>query len=339
MSSANSAAEVSWVQTIGARSSASIADHLGAVGDLVAAAGQLLALLDGDAEVEADVDDRVEVAGEADEGRVEPVEVARAASASSSRAGSVVTNTTSTCSRSASSSRVMRRGEAGHHGLADVGAVGVAEEDQRQPLVGVGRERVRLAVGVGQRRRRGRRRAGRARCRATSPSSGVSAPQPVEQRQRAGRPPSDAARAASARRTPSARSSVEGRAGRRSPAARSSGWSSRARTNAEPTITPSAYDATSAAWSPLLTPRPTADRQVGRRAGAGDQRPGEVAGRGAGAGDAHDGGGVDEARGRRRWSSRSARRWSTARPGRPCRGRARRRRRSTPGRCRGSGRA
>ena len=43
----------------------------------------------------------------------------------------------------------------------------------------------------------------------------------------------------------------------RSPAARSSGWSSSARTNAEPTITPSAYDATSAAWSPLLTPRPT----------------------------------------------------------------------------------
>ena len=49
----------------------------------------------------------------------------------------------------------------------------------------------------------------------------------------------------------------------RSPAARSSGWSSSTRTNAEPTITPSAYDATSAAWSPLLTPRPDADGQVG----------------------------------------------------------------------------
>jgi hypothetical protein len=29
------------------------------------------------------------------------------------------------------------------------------------------------------------------------------------------------------------------------------------RTNADPTITPSAYAATSAAWAPLLTPSPT----------------------------------------------------------------------------------
>ena len=41
-----------------------------------------------------------------------------------------------------------------------------------------------------------------------------------------------------------------------SPLALSSASSS-TRTNAEPTITPSAYDATWAAWSPLETPRPT----------------------------------------------------------------------------------
>ena len=51
-----------------------------------------------------------------------------------------------------------RRGEVGHHRLADVGAVGVAEEDQRQVPVGVLGERVRLAVGVGQRRRGHRER-------------------------------------------------------------------------------------------------------------------------------------------------------------------------------------
>ena len=36
------------------------------------------------------------------------------------------------------------------------------------------------------------------------------------------------------------------------------GASSRRRTKAEPTITPSANAATWAAWAPLLTPRPTA---------------------------------------------------------------------------------
>ena len=75
MSSAKSAAEVPWVHRIGTRSSVVDRDDLGAVGDLVAAAGQLLALLDRDGERLADVDDRVEVAGEPDEGRVEPVEV------------------------------------------------------------------------------------------------------------------------------------------------------------------------------------------------------------------------------------------------------------------------
>ena len=39
--------------------------------------------------------------------------------------------------------------------------------------------------------------------------------------------------------------------------ARSVPASSSLRTKAEPTITPSAYDATSAAWSPWETPRPT----------------------------------------------------------------------------------
>ncbi len=78
-------------------------------------------------------------------------------------------------------------------------------------------------------------------------------------------------------------------------ASRRSSWSSRHRTKAEPTITPSAYDATSAACAPLLTPSPTPDRQVGHLAGAGDEGGGEVAGRGAGTGHAHHGGRVDEA--------------------------------------------
>ena len=49
----------------------------------------------------------------------------------------------------------------------------------------------------------------------------------------------------------------------------------------------------------------------------------------AGAGDAHHRGGVDEAAAAPRRSCAAARRWTTARPGRPCRGRARRRPRAS----------
>ena len=68
-----------------------------------------------------------------------------------------------------------------------------------------------------------------------------------------------------------------------------------ARTNAEPTMTPSAKAATSAAWAPLDTPSPT---QTGRSVTARtrrDQRAGRARRRRAGAGDAHRRGGVDEA--------------------------------------------
>ncbi len=74
-----------------------------------------------------------------------------------------------------------------------------------------------------------------------------------------------------------------------------SGASSSRRTNAEPTITPSAYPATSAAWSPLRDAEPDADRQVGELPGPLHQRAGAVAGALPGPGDAHDGGRVDEA--------------------------------------------
>ena len=112
--------------------------------------------------------------------------------------------------------------------------------------------------------------------------------------------------------------------GRRGPAC------SAAVTNAEPTITPSANAATSAAWSPRPHAEPDADRQrrcargSGRRAAA---RRSRTASR-APVTPMIDGG-VDEPAAWPRRSWRSARRSRTARPGRSGRGRARRRRRAT----------
>ena len=150
MSSANCAEEVPWVHTIGTSSSRVDGDDLGAVGDLVAAAGQLVAVVDGDGEVGADVDDRVEVAGQPDERRVEPVEVvAQHRLVVARRVGGHEDHLHLLAVGLVEPGQ--RRGQRGHHDLADVGAVGVAEEDQGQRLVGVGGERERLAVGVGQR--------------------------------------------------------------------------------------------------------------------------------------------------------------------------------------------
>ena len=58
MSEANWAAQVPWVHTIGDLVVAVDAEHRRAVRDVVAAAGQLVALLDGDGQRLADVDDR-----------------------------------------------------------------------------------------------------------------------------------------------------------------------------------------------------------------------------------------------------------------------------------------
>ena len=103
-----------------------------------------------------------------------------------------------------------------------------------------------------------------------------------------------------------------------------------ARTSAEPTITPSAKPATSAAWSPLETPRPTQTGMSGaRRADPLDQGRRGVADAGARAGDPHGRRGVDEPAGRAARRPRSGRRTRTARPGRSGPARARRTPRST----------
>ena len=68
----------------------------------------------------------------------------------------------------------------------------------------------------------------------------------------------------------------------------SAGESSRQRTSAEPTMTPSANAATSAAWSPSETPSPTQTGMSGREgAHPGDERRRRVADAGPRAGDAH----------------------------------------------------
>ena len=96
----------------------------------------------------------------------------------------------------------------------------------------------------------------------------------------------------------------------RPPPPRPSGRVEQARTKAEPTITPSAKPATSAAWAPVRTPSPTpTGRSVCARiraTSAAAPAPTVV----PGAGDAHRRGRVDEAAAGRARSARSARRWS-----------------------------
>ena len=246
-----------------------------------------------------------------------------------SRAGSVVTKTTCDAAAVGGVELEHRRGEGAHHGRAIVGAVGVAEEDQREPLVGAGGERERACRRCRSARCRARGTAGAARApvNVARPSCcRAAAPQPAASGQRA------AGRAAAATGLATAHpvGEVLGERGQRLQRRRS-GRRGRAgtRTKAEPTITPSAYDATSAAWSPLLTPRPTPTGRSVAAPGARDQRAGQVAGRGRAPRSRPSPRSRRRSRGRRRWSSRSARRSRTAPPGRSCRGRARRRRRST----------
>ena len=249
-----------------------------------------------------------EVAGQADERRVEAVEVgAQRRRVVAGRVGGHEAPR-----RPASRCSVVepghRRGEVGHHHRADVGAVGVAEEDQGQRLVGArrpgstARRRCRSAAASGTtygsvedgavhavvvatgddgRRRRGLRTA-------------------AGERQDQQADAATAATPATHARTPAGQVLRSGPPAPRSPAPGSSAWSSRTRTNAEPTITPSAYAATSAAWAPVPTPRPT---PIGRsvtarvRATSGPARSLVVV---AGAGHAHHRGGVDEAAAGRR---------------------------------------
>ena len=102
----------------------------------------------------------------------------------------------------------------------------------------------------------------------------------------------DRYRALLPRRTPSASSAASSRTA--STPVRGSRWSSSRRMNAEPTITPSEKAATSAAWSPVETPRPTPTGASVACRVALDQGP-AGGDRVAGAGDAHERGGVDEA--------------------------------------------
>ena len=156
------------VHTTGAVPSGSSPDDLRAVADLVAAGRQLLALLDRHPQACRPRRSR-QRAGEPAEARVEPVEVA-AQRGRSSRAGSVVTNCIPT-RRAARIEPGQRRGDVGHHHLADVGAVRVAEEDQgrrqrrsvarsiRAPSVAVSATRgPRTAPGAPRRAGRRRRR-------------------------------------------------------------------------------------------------------------------------------------------------------------------------------------
>ena len=140
------------------------------------------------------------------------------------------------------------------------------------------------------------------------------------------------------RRTPAARSALSARSAA-SPAAWS-GASSRQRTSALPTITPSAYAPTSAACAPSRTPSPTPTGSSGStartRATSVGRRAGGLL---AGAGDAHDAGRVDEAAAVRHGHRQPGVGRRRRRPGRPGRARARRRRRATRRPRRGSGRA
>ena len=133
MSAANWAAEVPGSTRSATWSSPSMREHLGAVGDVVAAAGQLGAVLDGDAPASLPTShDRVEVAGQPDERRVEAVEiVAQHLLGVAGRVGGHEDDVDLLAVGVVEPGH--RRGEVGHHDLADVGAVRVAEEDQRQP--------------------------------------------------------------------------------------------------------------------------------------------------------------------------------------------------------------
>ena len=248
-----------------------------------------------------------------------------------SRAGSVVTNTTWSFCLVGVGEPGQRRGDGAHHDLADVGTVGVAEEDQRALALRGQVERLAVGVGEGDVRYDVRLvesdavvavvvRRGDPGDRRAAVVRGAAAD---EQRSSAGRP------GGAVLATAYPGGEVLGERGQRlEPAGRSSASSS-VRTKAEPTITASAYDATSAAWSPLDTPSPTPIGRSVTCAGARDERSGELGGRRAGAGDAHDRGRVDEPAAGLGGVAQPLRRSRTARPGRPCRGRGRRPRRST----------
>ena len=232
------------------------AHDLGPVVDLVAAGGHLLALLDGDAEGVAGLDDAVQRAGEAAEPGVEAVEVG-------AQRGPVVAGGVGGHELHPDRRTLLvvepgeRRGDVGHHHLADVGAVGVAEEHQRELVAGLGGAAVETvvgAVGGGQRDVGGGVGLGEHRAEhAVVVLHGHVGDRPVRRRradgaggeQQRGRGDRGREGRVYARRTPAARSRVSSTRAA-SPAARS-GASSRQRTNAEPTMTPSACRATSAA--------------------------------------------------------------------------------------------
>ena len=170
-----------------------------------------------------------------------------------------------------------RRGEVGHHDLADVRAVGVAEEDQGQRLVGARRRASTAAPSVSVSVVVGTTVNGGSSTVAGEPSLGLDAVAAAAgERQRRSDERRAAASRAYARRTPSARSSVSAVSAASAGGAVVGVRRAARRTNAEPTITPSAYDATSAAWSPLLTPSPTPTGRSVACAGRGRRaaRPG-----------------------------------------------------------------
>ncbi len=151
-SEANWVALVPWVQRIGTSSPPSMASTDVPCVTSYPPLGSLSPVLDGHGQVLADVDDRVERPGEPDERRVEPVEVvaqhllgvALGVRGHEHHVDLLVVRLVEPGHR---------RGQRGQHDLADVRAVGVAEEHEGQALVGVVGEGVRRPVGVGQRRR------------------------------------------------------------------------------------------------------------------------------------------------------------------------------------------
>ena len=123
------------------------AHHLGAVLDVVPAGGQPAALRDLHVEGASQPDDRRQVAGEPVEGAVEAGQVGpQHRPGVPGRVGGDEHHVHLRAVRGVETGQ--RRGDAGHHHLADVGTVRVAEEHQRERLRRVGAQAVAPAGGA-----------------------------------------------------------------------------------------------------------------------------------------------------------------------------------------------